>query len=222
MVKTRLRIARPFNGKKRLIADYSDTDNVMPLLAARERITDGQGPTRDVVGFQTRYICAIEDGPIMKPTVYIETTIPNYYFDRRTVLTQQAARTRQWWDQERDDYECFLSPAVMVELEAGQYAHQKQCLQLVKDLPVLEHIPWIEEITAVYWSRKLMPSPPSADAIHVAFASYYRMDYLLTWNIRHLANVRKDEHLRVINMKLGLHVPRLITPDQLLPTEDSP
>ena len=67
-----------------------------------------------------------------------------------------------------------------------------------------------------------MPNPPSADAIHVAFASYYHMDYLLTWNIRHLANVRKDAHLRLVNMELGIHVPRLITPDQLLPAEDSP
>ena len=51
----------------------------------------------------------------MKPTVYIETTIPSYYCDHRPALAADIARTREWWDQERADYECFVSLVVLEE-----------------------------------------------------------------------------------------------------------
>jgi predicted nucleic acid-binding protein len=159
---------------------------------------------------------------LVKPTVYIETTIPSFYFDQRQAMSAQIERTRQWWDAERDLYQSFVSPAVLVELDEGNYAAKAQCMSLVADLPMLEAVQDVERIAEVYRIEKLMPGPPSADAIHLAFAAYYEMDYLLTWNIRHLANVRKEEHLRVINARLRIHTPRLVTPEVLLPWEDEP
>ena len=58
----------------------------------------------------------------MKPTVYIETTIPSYYCDKRSSMAREIARTHEWWDRERADYECFISPVVLDELAAGDYA----------------------------------------------------------------------------------------------------
>ena len=66
-----------------------------------------------------------------------------------------------------------------------------------------------------------MPKPPSADALHLALASFYRMDFLLTWNCRHIANANKTKHLEVLNRGMGLPVPQLITPHQLQPWEAS-
>ena len=54
---------------------------------------------------------------LMRPTVYIETTVPSYYCDNRGELVAHIARTRQWWDYERKDYECFISEVVLSELE---------------------------------------------------------------------------------------------------------
>jgi hypothetical protein len=156
----------------------------------------------------------------MKPTVYIETTIPSYYFDEREALAVQCARTREWWDKERAGYECFTSPEVMAELDDGDYPHQQDCLALVQNVPMLGGNPQITRIADVYWAEQLMPLPPCSDAIHLAFASYYRIDFLLTWNIRHLANVRKEQHLCAVNNRLRLHVPRLVTPELLRPLED--
>jgi predicted nucleic acid-binding protein len=156
----------------------------------------------------------------MKPTVYIETTIPSYYWDNRPELAADSQRTRVWRDEERADYECFISPVVMEELSTGDYPNKDKCLQLVNGLPLLAATPEIIEVAEVYQTRGLMPRLPVRDALHAAIASCYRMDYLLTWNCRHLANANKTPHVERLNQKMGLHVPLLVTPDLLRPWED--
>lgn len=157
----------------------------------------------------------------MRPTVYIETTIPSYYADSRADLMRDIERTRQWWDVERCAYECFLSPVVLQELERGDYHSRAACLELVEGLPLLELNDEVSEIAEVYESHKVMPRFPVRDSLHVAIASYYRMEYLLTWNCRHLANANKIRHLEALNAKLHLHVPIIATPHMLVPLEDS-
>jgi hypothetical protein len=158
----------------------------------------------------------------MKPTVYVETTIPSYYCDGRPELAADIARTRQWWDTERADYECYVSEAVLSELAEGNYPSQWDCLALVEGIPEVVITEEIEQIAAVYQSRKLMPREPVRDALHVAIASFYRMDFLLTWNCKHLANANKTRHLRELNLEMGLSIPELVTPYQLQPWEDQP
>jgi predicted nucleic acid-binding protein len=158
----------------------------------------------------------------MKPLIYIETTIPSYYCDTRSELAAEIARTRQWWDQERALYECFISAVVLDELAAGDYPTRNACLALVAGLPMLDVSDDVLEVAEVYRARGLMPRDPAADAIHVALASVYRADYLLTWNCRHLANVNKERRLEELNTRMNLAVPRLITPHLILPWESSP
>src|SRR5438094_211801 len=74
----------------------------------------------------------------MKLLVYIETTIPSYYCDDRSGLAADIARTREWWDQERDGYDCFVSAVVLDELGSGDYPNKAKCLALVQELPALE------------------------------------------------------------------------------------
>jgi len=155
----------------------------------------------------------------VKPTVYIETTVPSYYCDERPELYNEIVRTREWWDDERSSYECFVSPVVLDELSAGSYPSQSACLSLVQGMPLLGVEVEVLEIAEAYRARRLMPHDPAADAIHLALASYYRMDYLLTWNCRHLANANKIKPLEVLNVQMGLSVPALVTPHLLLPRE---
>lgn len=158
----------------------------------------------------------------MKSTVYIETTIPSYYWDQRPELAADIARTRQWWDEEREEYECFASQVVVDELAEGDYPNRDTCLALTNSLRLLAITDEIERIAVVYQAHKLMPRLPARDALHVAVASYYRVDFLLTWNCKHLANANKARHLRELNLEMGLSVPQLVTPDQLQPWEEYP
>lgn len=153
-----------------------------------------------------------------KPRVYVETTIPSFYHEARTSPDIVARRdwTRQWWEQAPKRYELVTSPAVLDELAGGLPERGAMRLDLVRDLPLLPIEPAITEIVEAYIRYKLMPADPSGDAMHLALASYHKCDFLVTWNCLHLANANKFGHIRRINTMLGLLVPSLVTPLELL------
>ena len=152
------------------------------------------------------------------PRVYVETTIPSFYHETRTAPEIVARRewTRQWWSTAAARYELVTSPAVLDELGSGPSDRSGAWLALVADLPVLTVSPAIVEIVQAYIRHKLMPANPTGDALHLALASYHKCDFLVTWNCEHLANANKFGHIRRINTMLGLFVPALVTPMELL------
>jgi cytosine/uracil/thiamine/allantoin permease len=89
-------------------------------------------------------------------------------------------------------------------------------LKLVEGLPLLEVTEEVDDIVAEYLSHKLMPQDPGGDALHLALTSYYHCHFLLTWNCQNLANANKFEHIRHVNTLLGLFVPILTTPYELM------
>lgn len=70
--------------------------------------------------------------------------------------------------------------------------------------------------------QRVMPAPLAGDAIHVAAAAFYRIDFVLSWNVRHLANPNKARHLATICMRLGFVPPQIVTPDFLWEPPDEP
>lgn len=154
-------------------------------------------------------------------TVYIETTIPSFYFEARKEPEMLARRnwTRQWWDERATDFDLVASQAVIDELSRGRFPGRDDALKLIGKLELLPITEEIEEIVAVYLSHYLMPQDAVGDALHLAVASYYGSDYLVTWNCRHLANANKYRHMRRINAMLDLTTPTLATPLELLQGE---
>jgi hypothetical protein len=157
-----------------------------------------------------------------KPRVYVETTIPSFYHEERTDPAIIARRewTRQWWDRAGDCCELVTSPAVLDELAGGPSEHSTAWLALVGGLPLLPVEPAIVEIVEAYIQHHVMPADPGGDALHLALASYHKCDFLVTWNCRHLANANKFGHIRRVNTLLGLFVPALVTPLELLGGSD--
>ena len=87
---------------------------------------------------------------------------------------------------------------------------------MLDELELLAIGPAVAEIVEAYTRHQLMPVDPFGDALHLALASYHRCDFLVTWNCQHLANARKFGHIRRLNGILGLFVPELVTPMELL------
>lgn len=160
----------------------------------------------------------------MKKRTYIETTIPSFYFEARPEPEMIARRewTRDWWDQARrdDSYELVTSIAVVDEITRGEFPARDDCLGLLEPVPLLSIEPEVAEVAQAYVARQVMPSDPVGDALHLALASYHRCDFLVTWNCRHLANANKFDHIRRVNTILGLFVPALVTPLELLGDDD--
>lgn len=159
----------------------------------------------------------------MKQRIYIETTIPSFFYTLLTDTESLARRqwTREWWAAYASASELVTSPAVIEELEVGTGEQTENRLMLLGDLEVLEINSDIRDIARVYIERLLMPNDPTGDALHLAVATYYRVDVLLTWNCRHLANPNKMQHLRVVNFGLGYPSPIVTTPMNFLSGGDA-
>lgn len=153
----------------------------------------------------------------MKKRIYIETSIPSFYFEVRKSAEMVARRdwTRLWWNT-ISEFDAVTSDAVRYELERGDFPGRMEALSLISTLPTVDVDDEIKDIVSSYVQHKLMPSDPLGDALHLALASHHNCNYLLTWNCRNLANPRKFEHVRIVNGMLGLFVPELVTPYQLL------
>ena len=123
--------------------------------------------------------------------------------------------TQLWWES-KDRFVCYTSEAVFNELESGEYPKKNEKIDIIKNLSLLEINDEIEEIVEVYISNYLMPKDELGDALHLAIASFHKVDYLLTWNCNHLANANKRKHIRRINERLRIHTPEILTPLEIM------
>ena len=159
----------------------------------------------------------------MRKRIYIETTIPSFYFEARSDPEMVARRgwTRRWWESAGDKNELVTSAPVVEELSRGDFPAREDCLRLIERLPLVPVEAAIAEIVRTYLAHKVMPRDPAGDALHLALASHHRCDFLATWNCRHLANANTFEHIRRVNAMLGIFVPALVTPLELLGDDDA-
>ena len=157
----------------------------------------------------------------MARLIYIETSIPSFYFDTRTAVELRARRnwTRRWWDDPPYGDQRVTSAVVLGELERAPDPKRTQCLSLISALPLVTYAAEVAEIVATYHRHKVMPVEASADADHLALATFHKCDILVTWNCHHIANANKFPHIRRINAMLGYATPQLITPLELLDDE---
>lgn len=117
-------------------------------------------------------------------------------------------------------YEIFVSDAVLQELSSGNYPRKEEIIEFVATIPLLPANQDLEQIVEFYIANYVMPKSLIGDAVHLAYASYYDVQYLLTWNCNHLANANKRKHIRVVNGRLGLSTPEIITPFELFAEEE--
>jgi hypothetical protein len=150
-------------------------------------------------------------------TVYIETSVPSAYVSTRTDPSSLHRRnaTHEWWGSQRRHYDLFTSDAVIIELREGDWPGQAEAIGLVQGIQKLLVDDEITAIAERYIRERLVPEDLFGDAMHLAIACTHELDFLLTWNIRHLANVNKVRHLTVINRRLGLLTPLIVTPEML-------
>jgi len=148
-------------------------------------------------------------------SVYVDSTVFSFYFDDRPNSLHRQKITVDWWKTQRSHFKIFTSYFVLQEVMNPVYPHWEKVTSLAEKVPLLEVSPEVRGIVKVYLEHQLMPADDAGDAAHLAMASFHAMDFLLTWNCLHLANANKAEHIRGINMRLGLLTPLLVTPEQM-------
>jgi hypothetical protein len=101
------------------------------------------------------------------------------------------------------------------ELQQGKYPQKSKIIKFISQFEILQNDKQINQIAEVYINNYLMPKEFQGDALHLAYSSFYKIDFLLTWNCNHLANANKRQHIKVINANLNLSIPDIITPLEL-------
>ncbi|MCF7977754.1 MAG: type II toxin-antitoxin system VapC family toxin [Chromatiaceae bacterium] len=159
----------------------------------------------------------------MKKTVYIETSIPSYLTARPSRDVRAAAWqqiTTEWWDSARKDFSIFTSELTIVEASAGNPEAAERRLSVLQEIPELEIDEEVQEFAEQLISKGGIPTSAEADALHVAVAAVHRIDYLLTWNCRHIDNAKNKPIIRSICIETGYPYPEICTPMELLPEKD--
>ena len=151
----------------------------------------------------------------VKKTAYIETTVFSFYHDERPACAYLREITREWWATQRGNYRLVTSYLSIVEVSNPVYPGWERVAEMASKVPVLPAVPDLQGIISIYLENQLMPQEDEGDALHLAIASCHAVDYLVTWNCKHLANANKFEHIRRINTRLGLLTPLIVTPAQL-------
>ncbi len=155
----------------------------------------------------------------MSETVYIETSILGYLTARSTknlILAANIEITRDWWESRRNDFVLYTSEAVLEEVAQGDTEIADQRLEVLRDFPLLALNQDVQNLAVQFLVRSNLPSKARVDAIHIAAATVHGMDYLLTWNCKHIANAQIQGKLAEISLDFGYVLPVLCTPNELM------
>jgi hypothetical protein len=152
-------------------------------------------------------------------TVYIETTIVSYLVadqnaDALTAMRQEV--TQLWWQHRRPWFACFISEEVVDEAGTGDAEQVRRRLDVLRGMERLPISGEVGELAAAFLETGAMPQKAARDAMHLAVAACSGIDFLLTWNFRHLANAQILRRLHQEAEKAGWRLPQVCTPQQLM------
>lgn len=151
-------------------------------------------------------------------TVYIESTILSYLVSRPSRDIIVAARqelTREWWKFSRPRYDCVISQIVLDEISAGDPEHAAKRMEEASSLSALAVNSACQKLAQQYLDHGYIPQAEVRDSLHIAVAVIWKVDYLLTWNCKHIANAHALRQLRKFSENQGHEFPQVCTPEEL-------
>src|SRR5436190_14044142 len=152
-------------------------------------------------------------------SVYLETTFISYLVarpSRDVIVAGHQQTTQDWWENRRSQFECSVSQVVIDEASLGDPAEIQKRLAIIADLPALKFTEDAEALTKAIVAAGMLPPHAFPDAAHVAVSAVHAIDYLLTWNCKHLANAQIARRIAVVCEKLRHKMPIICTPEELM------
>ncbi len=155
----------------------------------------------------------------MKPKIYLETSVISHLtakLSRDVITLGHQQMTQTWWQLRRTAFDLYTSRLVKTEASKGDVQAATKRLAVLQEIPVLENDNEITRLANLLIGQKILPTKAADDAIHVAIATVHQMDYLLTWNCRHLANAEIQKEISKVCTQLGYNMPIICTPEELM------
>lgn len=154
----------------------------------------------------------------MKQKVYLETSIISYLAARPSrdiIIAAHQELTNEWWENRRKRFDVFVSQLVIQEAKAGDKSAAQKRLDILEQMPLLELNEKVISLARILMGEVI---PPKAveDALHIAVATIHGMDYLLTWNCKHIANAEKEHAIAAVCRSNNFEPPIICTPEELM------
>ena len=159
-----------------------------------------------------------------KQKVYIETSVISNLTARPASNIADAARqlaTHAWWDSDSSRYDLFSSPVVRREASKGDPGAAKKRIDAWTGIPELALNEQASALAARLIAAGAVPTGFPDDALHIAIAAVNGMDYLLSWNFKHITNAQKIPDIRKVCAAFGVRCPEICTPQMLQEGENS-
>jgi predicted nucleic acid-binding protein len=156
-------------------------------------------------------------------SVYLETTVVGNIAGRIHPNPDVASRqhkTRRWWATAKSDYRLYISQLVLDECGAGDAAAAKERIEELAGLPRLDMTGDVRNLADALMAGGAIPRSEPRDALHVAIAAVHGVQYLVTWNFKHIANATLRSKINDVIRENGYEPPIICTPEELAGMSD--
>jgi hypothetical protein len=150
--------------------------------------------------------------------VYLESTVISYLAGRPSrdlIVAAHQQLTQDWWETERARFDLFISQLVIDEISAGDQVVAQKRLSFVEGIPLVSVTEEVSLLAEQFLASKSLPAKAAKDAAHVAVATVHGLDYLMTWNCKHIANATIQRAITGVCLAAGLELPVICTPEEL-------
>jgi predicted nucleic acid-binding protein len=154
-----------------------------------------------------------------KPRVYVETTVVSYLAARLSsnpVLAGRQALTREWWDHRRAAFDLAISELVVDEAQSGDPEIAARRMKYLAGVPSLAVSPDAVSLADALVDQGPIPREYLEDALHIAVCAVNGIDFLVTWNCKHLANAALRDRIEDVVEDYGYRCPLICTPEELM------
>jgi hypothetical protein len=151
--------------------------------------------------------------------VYVETTIVSYLTARTSrdlIVAAHQEITQDWWNSRRGDFDLFVSELVLEESRDGDLDAAHRRGELLREAQLVRVTDDAMRLAERLIAVASIPVKAGADALHIAMAAVHGMDYLLTWNCRHIANAAMRGRIEAACRSMSYGAPVLCTPEELM------
>jgi len=155
----------------------------------------------------------------MKRSLYLESTIPSYLVaapSRDLLIAAHQQVTAEWWRNRRIEFDLYVSQFILDEIGRGDAEVAKRRLDAVKGIPLLDITEDVLDLAAGFLTLRIIPKRAGTDAVHIALAAVHSIDFLLTWNCKHIANAAIIRDIEAVCRMRGFPCPVICTPEELM------
>ncbi|MBF0203586.1 MAG: type II toxin-antitoxin system VapC family toxin [Desulfamplus sp.] len=155
----------------------------------------------------------------MKKKVYIETTVISYLaarLSKNTIVAGRQVLTQEWWDEYRHSFDLVVSELVFQEAEVGDPEVAQRRINYIKDIASIEISDEAVVLAEILVNRGVIPDKYAEDALHIAVCAVNGIDFLVTWNCKHIANAVLRHKIENIVESQNYQCPIICTPAELM------